>query len=180
MRLIAVDVKTTGLDVEQGNRIVEIGAVEIADRNLTGRTFHRLVDPQRAFEPGVTEVTGLTLEATQGKPLFAAISGEFLEFVREDAQLILHNASWGLGFLGNELLNAGWPRGRFAGCATTHDTLALAKQRFPGQRNNIDALCRRLNVDNSHRDLHGALLDANLIARIYLGLTQGESGEAEA
>lgn len=179
MRLIAVDVKTTGLDVGQGNRIVEIGAVEIVDRNLTGRIFHRLVDPQRAFEPGVTEVTGITLEATQGKPQFAAIAGEFLAFVR-DAPLILHNATWGLGFLGHELLKAGWPRGRFAGCATTHDTLALAKQRFPGQRNSIDALCRRLDVDNSHRELHGALVDANLIARIYLGLTQGERGEAEA
>lgn len=179
MRKIVLDTETTGLSWEKGNRVVEIGCVELVERRPTGRTFHRYLNPQREFEAGAQEVTGLTLEFLADKPLFADVADEFLEFV-QDAELVIHNAAFDLGFLDAELAALGRQYGRMADRTSVLDSLELARQRYPGQRNSLDALCRRLGVDNTHRQLHGALLDAQLLAEVYLALTagQGEIGFA--
>lgn len=173
MRQIVLDTETTGLSWEKGNRVVEIGCVELVERRPTGRTFQRYLNPQREFEPGAQEVTGLTLEFLADKPLFADVVEEFLEFVG-DAELVIHNAAFDLGFLDAELALAGASYGRMRERCPVLDSLELARQRYPGQRNSLDALCRRLGVDNSHRQLHGALLDAQLLADAYLALTAGQ------
>jgi DNA polymerase-3 subunit epsilon len=181
MRQIILDTETTGLSWERGNRVVEIGCVEFMERRPTGRTFHCYLNPDCAFEPGAQEVTGLTLEFLADKPRFAAVVDEFLAFI-DGAELIIHNAAFDVGFLDNELRLAGPQYGSLGQRCTIEDTLLLARQRFPGQRNSLDALCRRFGVDNTHRQLHGALLDAQLLADVYLALTsgQGEIGfEAE-
>ena len=179
MRQIVLDTETTGLSWERGNRIVEIGCVELVERRPTGRTFQRYLNPGREFEAGAQEVTGLTLEFLADKPQFADVVEEFLEFVH-GAELIIHNAAFDIGFLDAELVLAGSQYGRMRERVTVQDSLELARQRYPGQRNSLDALCRRLGVDNSHRQLHGALLDAQLLAEAYLALTagQGEIGFA--
>jgi DNA polymerase-3 subunit epsilon len=173
VRQIVLDTETTGLEVSKGNRIVEIGCIELLERRPTGRVFHRYLDPERDMEPGAMEVTGLTREFLAGKPRFEAVAGEFLEFV-EGAELIIHNAAFDMAFLEHELSLLGGSHGRLSDRVTVTDSLAMARERFPGQRNSLDALCRRFGVDNAHRELHGALLDAQLLAEVYLALTAGQ------
>ncbi|MEO6264357.1 MAG: DNA polymerase III subunit epsilon [Luteimonas sp.] len=181
MRQIVLDTETTGLSWDRGNRVVEIGCVELVERRPTGRTFQRYLNPEREFEPGAQEVTGLTWEFLADKPKFADVADEFLAFV-DGAELVIHNAAFDIGFLDAELSRLGPHYGRMHVRCRVEDSLALARQRYPGQRNSLDALCRRLGVDNSHRQLHGALLDAQLLAEAYLALTsgQGEIGFASS
>lgn len=173
MRQIVLDTETTGLEWKKGNRVVEIGCVELVERRPTGRTYHCYLNPKREFEPGAQEVTGLTLEFLADKPLFEDVVDEFLAFV-DGAELVIHNAAFDIGFLDSELGRLGTGRGCMADHASVLDSLYLARQRYPGQRNSLDALCRRLGVDNAHRQLHGALLDAQLLAEVYLALTAGQ------
>ena len=173
MRQIVLDTETTGLEWKKGNRVVEIGCVELAERRPTGRTWQRYLNPRREFEPGAQEVTGLTLEFLADKPLFEDVADDFLAFV-DGAELVIHNAAFDIGFLDSELGRLG-NGGRMADRVSVLDSLELARQRYPGQRNSLDALCRRLGVDNAHRQLHGALLDAQLLAEVYLALTAGQS-----
>jgi DNA polymerase-3 subunit epsilon len=173
MRQIVLDTETTGLSWEKGNRVVEIGCVELVERRPTGRTFQRYLNPECDFEPGAQEVTGLTREFLADKPKFAEVVEEFLAFV-DGAELVIHNAAFDIGFLDAELARVGPQYQPMRVRCTIEDSLALARQRFPGQRNSLDALCRRLGVDNSHRQLHGALLDAQLLVDAYLALTSGQ------
>jgi|SRR5690606_6701032 len=173
MRQVILDTETTGLSWERGNRVVEIGCVELVERRPTGRTYHQYLNPDCAFEQGAQEVTGLTLEFLADKPRFAEIVDEFLAFI-DGAELVIHNAAFDVGFLDNELRLAGDQYGCLADRCRIEDSLLLARERFPGQRNSLDALCRRLGVDNTHRQLHGALLDAQLLAEVYIGLTSGQ------
>ena len=181
MRQVVLDTETTGLSWEKGNRVVEIGCVEFVQRRPTGRTFHQYLNPGCAFEPGAQEVTGLTLEFLADKPRFADIVDAFLAFV-DGAELVIHNAEFDLGFLDHELRLLGDHYGCVRDRCAVEDSLLMARRRYPGQRNSLDALCRRLGVDNTARQLHGALLDAQLLAEVYLGLTsgQGEIGFADA
>lgn len=173
MRQIVLDTETTGLSWEKGNRIVEVGCIELIERRPTGRQFQRYFNPGREMEPGAQEVTGLSLDFLLDKPRFETVLDELLDFIR-GAELIIHNASFDVGFLNHELSLAGAHYGRLEHHASVLDTLAMARERFPGQRNSLDALCKRLGVDNGHRKLHGALLDAELLAEVYLGLTAGQ------
>jgi len=173
MRQVVLDTETTGLSWEKGNRVVEIGCIELLERRPTGRHFQRYLNPGREMEPGAQEVTGLTYEFLSDKPLFEHIVEEFLDFIR-GAELIIHNASFDVGFLDSELARVGAQHGRLREHATVLDTLMLARERYPGQRNSLDALCKRLGVDNGHRKLHGALLDAELLAEVYLSMTAGQ------
>jgi DNA polymerase-3 subunit epsilon len=175
MRQIVLDTETTGLEWKKGNRVVEIGCVELRERRPTGRTWQQYIHPEREFEPGAQEVTGLTLDFLADKPKFAEIADAFLEFI-DGAELIIHNAAFDVGFLDHELSLLGPGYGRLRDrVAGIEDSLEMARQRYPGQRNSLDALCRRLGVDNAHRQLHGALLDAQLLAEVYLSLTSGQS-----
>ncbi|KAF1709217.1 DNA polymerase III subunit epsilon [Pseudoxanthomonas kalamensis DSM 18571] len=173
MRQIILDTETTGLEWKKNNRIVEIGCVELVERRPSGRTYHQYIHPEREFEPGAAEVTGLSLDFLNGKPKFAEIADEFLAFV-DGAELVIHNAAFDIGFLDYELSLLGPHYGRMEQRVQVEDSLQLARQRFPGQRNSLDALCRRLGVDNAHRQLHGALLDAQLLCEVYLHLTAGQ------
>ena len=173
MRQVILDTETTGLSWERGNRVVEIGCVEFVERRPTGRTYHQYLNPDREFEQGAQEVTGLTLDFLADKPRFAEVVDEFLAFI-DGAELVIHNAAFDVGFLDNELRLAGAHHGCLADRCRIEDSLALARERYPGQRNSLDALCRRLGVDNTHRQLHGALLDAQLLAEVYIGLTSGQ------
>lgn len=173
MRQIVLDTETTGLSWDKGNRVVEIGCVELLERRPTGRTFQCYLDPECDFEPGAQEVTGLTREFLAGKPKFADVVDEFLAFI-DGAELVIHNAAFDLGFLDAELRRLGAGHAPLRERCAVEDSLELARQRYPGQRNSLDALCRRLGVDNSHRQLHGALLDAQLLAEAYLALTAGQ------
>lgn len=174
MRQIILDTETTGLEWKKGNRVVEIGCVELIERRLSGRTWQRYLHPDREFEPGAQEVTGLTLEFLADKPRFAEVADEFLAFI-DGAELIIHNAAFDVGFLDYELSLLGPQYGRITDRAQVEDTLDMARKRYPGQRNSLDALCKRLGVDNTHRHLHGALLDAQLLTEVYLALTSGQS-----
>ena len=174
MRQIVLDTETTGLEHAQGHRVIEIGGVELIDRRLTGRRFHCYVNPEREVEPGAFEVHGIGNEFLADKPLFAQIAHELLEFVR-GAELIIHNAPFDIGFLDNELTLQGGQHGRITDHCRVIDTLALARQRHPGQKNSLDALCKRYAVDNSQRELHGALLDAEILADVYLRMTGGQT-----
>ncbi|WP_433853858.1 DNA polymerase III subunit epsilon [Stenotrophomonas nitritireducens] len=171
MRQIVLDTETTGLEWKKGNRVVEIGCVELLERRPSGNNFHRYLKPDCEFEVGAQEVTGLSLEFLADKPRFEEIVDEFLAYV-DGAELIIHNAAFDMGFLENEMALSG--REPLAGRVTVTDTLAMARERFPGQRNSLDALCRRLGVDNSHRHLHGGLLDAQILADVYIALTSGQ------
>lgn len=173
MRQVVLDTETTGLSWERGNRVIEIGCIELLERRPTGKRFQRYLNPGRDIEPGAQEVTGLTVEFLSDKPSFEQVAGEFLDFIR-GAELIIHNADFDVGFLDYELGLLGPGFGRIRDHAGVLDTLRLARERFPGQRNSLDALCRRLGVDNAHRKLHGALLDAELLAEVYLSLTAGQ------
>ena len=173
MRQIALDTETTGLEVQQGHRVIEIGAVELVERRVTRRTFHTYLNPDRAIDEGAREVTGIADEFLLDKPRFHEVADDFLAFI-EGAELIIHNAAFDVGFLDAELHRAGTHHGRVVDHAQVLDTLQMARERYPGQRNNLDALCRRLGVDNAHRDLHGGLLDAQLLAEVYLAMTSGQ------
>ena len=177
-RQVVLDTETTGLEWKKGNRVVEIGCVELVERRPTGRTFQCYLNPDREFEPGAQEVTGLTWEFLADKPRFAEVVDEFLAFI-EGAELVIHNAAFDIGFLDAELARLDGYGSMRQRC-TVEDSLLLARQRFPGQRNSLDALCKRLGVDNSQRQLHGALLDAQILTDVYLALTagQGEIGFA--
>jgi len=173
MRQIILDTETTGLEWKKGNRVVEIGCVELLERRPTGNTYHQYINPQREFEQGAAEVTGLSLEFLADKPLFADIADDFLAFI-DGAELIIHNATFDIGFLDYELSLLGERYGRMHDRVQVEDSLLMARQRFPGQRNSLDALCKRLGVDNAHRQLHGALLDAQLLCEVYLYMTAGQ------
>ncbi len=172
MRLIALDTETTGLESEGGHRIIEIGCVEVVNRRLTHNNLHFYLNPERAIDEGATRVHGMTLDDLRDKPRFAEIADRLLEFCR-GAEIVIHNAAFDVGFLDAELSRLG--RGPFSGhCSSVTDSLALAKERYPGKRNSLDALCERLMVPNRHRTLHGALLDAELLAEVYLSMTRGQ------
>ena len=172
MRQIVLDTETTGLEADKGHRIIEIGCVELLHRRPTGRTFHRYLNPGRDIDPGAQAVHGITAERLAGEPVFAAVADELLAFIA-GAELVIHNAPFDVGFLDAELKLLGMAPGISARC-TVQDTLALAKRMHPGQRNSLDALCKRYNVDNAHRSLHGALLDARILADVYLQMTGGQ------
>ncbi len=175
MRQIFLDTETTGLYADQGDRVIEIGCIEMVDRRYTegaaGR-FHHYLNPQRSSHPDALRVHGITDEFLADKPLFADIAADLLAFVK-DAELIIHNASFDLGFLDAELARLGLPPLR-QHVARVTDSLLMAREMFPGKSNSLDALCKRLEVDNSGRDLHGALLDAGLLAEVYIRLTRGQ------
>ena len=172
MRQVVLDTETTGLEVEQRHRIVEIGCVELFNRRLTGRSFHRYLNPERDIDEGAQQVHGLSRERLSSEPTFSQVHVEFLEFIR-DAELIIHNAPFDVAFLNSELALID-SQNRIADLCRVLDSLALARQMHPGQRNNLDALCKRYSVDNSHRDYHGALLDARILAEVYLAMTGGQ------
>jgi len=172
MRRIVLDTETTGLNARLGDRIIELGCVEIAGRRLTGNHFHRYVNPERESEEGALKVHGITGEFLQDKPKFREIAAEFLEYVN-GAELIIHNAAFDVEFLNRELALLDLPPIE-QHCATVVDTLRLAKDLHPGKRNSLDALCERYQVNNAHRALHGALLDAELLAEVYLAMTRGQ------
>lgn len=182
MRQIVLDTETTGLEPEQGHRIIEIGCVELVYRRTTGRQFHKYLNPERVVDPGAVEVHGLTDEFLADKPLFADVVEEFLEFV-DGAELVIHNAEFDVGFLNHELRRWRAEGEDLRKRCSVLDTLALARRLHPGQRNSLDALCRRYMIDNSRRDLHGALLDAQILADVYLAMTGGQAAltlDAEA
>jgi DNA polymerase III subunit epsilon len=178
MRQIVFDTETTGLEPELGHRIIEIGAIELVNRRRTGRQFHRYLCPDRTIDPGAAQVHGLTTEFLSGQPRFADIFDELREFMA-GAELIIHNAPFDVAFMDAELAMLA-AKGVLEQKLTTRDvcsvldTLALARQMHPGQRNSLDALCKRYSIDNSHRDLHGALLDADLLLEVYLAMTGGQ------
>ena len=172
MRQIFLDTETTGLSPESGDRMVEIGCIEMDNRRLTGRHLHFYLNPERRNGEGAVAVHGLTDEFLSDKPLFAHVVDEMLEFV-SGAEIIIHNASFDVGFLNEELRRCGKPKFSTHVSAIT-DTLAMARDQFPGKSNSLDALCKRLEVDNSNRTLHGALIDANLLAEVYIRLTRGQ------
>ncbi len=172
MRQIFLDTETTGLDPAQGHRIIEIAAVEVINRRLTKNHFHVYLNPDREIDLGAQQVHGITLEFLQDKPRFPDVVAEFLDFIA-GGELIIHNAPFDVGFLDHELGMLGMPGVR-QGCAGIIDTLKMAKEMRPGQRNNLDALCRHFGIDNSSRTLHGALLDAELLADVYLAMTRGQ------
>ena len=183
MRQVVLDTETTGLQTEAGDRIIEIGCIELIDRKFTERTFHRYVNPERAVGPGALEVHGIDDDFLSTQPLFEDVATEFLEFVH-DAELIIHNADFDVGFINHELQRLGTPVQDIREHCRVLDTLALARRMHPGQQNSLDALAKRYHVDNSRRKLHGALLDAGILAEVYLAMTGGQTsllleGEAE-
>ena len=175
MRQVVLDTETTGLEWEKGHRIIEIGCVELVNRRKTERTFHRYLQPDREIDEAAEEVHGLSSEMLADKPNFKQIVGEFLDFV-DGAELVIHNADFDVGFLNYELRMAGWEPDKIEHSCRVLDTLKLARQLHPGQRNSLDALCKRYDIDNSRRDVHGALLDARAIAR---DLTRRRESEEE-
>ena len=173
MRQIVLDTETTGLETSQDHRIIEIGCVELVGRKLTGRHYHQYVNPQRKVDEGAMEVHGITDQFLEDKPLFDQVAKEFLEFV-DGADLIIHNAPFDVGFINHEIAKLSGKYQVIETSCRIIDTLALARQKHPGQKNNLDALCKRYGVDNSARDLHGALLDAEILADVYLLMTGGQ------
>lgn len=174
-RQIILDTETTGLEVGQGHRLIEIGCVELVNRKLTGRHFHQYVNPDREVDTGAFEVHGISNAFLADKPRFHQVVDAFLDFV-DGADLIIHNASFDLGFINNELKLSGYgTRAPLERSLHVIDTLLLARSKHPGQKNNLDALCKRYSVDNSQRDLHGALLDAEILADVYLLMTGGQT-----
>lgn len=172
MRLVMLDTETTGLKVEEGHRLIEIGCVECIDRRLSDRQFHVYLNPEREIDEGATQVHGWTWDQLKDKPLFSQVADELLEFV-QGAALVIHNAEFDLGFIDDELRRIGRPSLR-SQVGSVIDSLATARDLHPGQRNSLDALCQRYGVRNEHRVLHGALLDAQLLADVYLSMTRGQ------
>jgi DNA polymerase-3 subunit epsilon len=173
-RKIVLDTETTGLEPANGHRIIEIGCVEMANRRLTGNTYHVYLQPDREIDAGAMEVHGITNEFLADKPRFADVAEDFVAFIR-GAELIIHNAPFDVGFINTELTRIGSPHGKVADFCSVVDTLVLARQLHPGQRNNLDALCKRYGVNNEHRELHGALLDSEILADVYLAMTGGQT-----
>lgn len=181
MRQIVLDTETTGLEPEQGHRIIEIGCVELVERRLTGHNFHVYLQPDREIDAGAIEVHGITNEFLADKPRFADVVEDLLNYLR-GAELIIHNAPFDMGFLNAELTRLG-DREALESCCAVLDTLVMARDLHPGQRNSLDALCNRYDVDNAHREKHGALLDAEILADVYLAMTGGQTAmfvEADA
>ncbi len=174
MRQIVLDTETTGLETSQGHRIIEIGCVELVGRKLTGRHYHQYIQPQRLVDEGAMEVHGITNEFLQDKPLFAQIANDFFEFIK-GAELIIHNAPFDIGFINHEFAMLSPQLPKVDTQCSVIDTLVMARQKHPGQKNNLDILCKRYGVDNSQRDLHGALLDAEILADVYLFMTGGQT-----
>jgi DNA polymerase-3 subunit epsilon len=174
MRQIVLDTETTGLSPTEGHRIIEIGCVELIDRRLTGNHFHVYLNPEREIDAGAIEVHGISNEFLLDKPLFADVVTDFIDFIR-DAELVIHNAPFDVGFLDHELKLLGRKQGQISHFSTVLDTLVMARKKHPGQRNSLDALCKRYGIDNSHRELHGALLDAEILSDVYLLMTGGQT-----
>ncbi len=172
MRQIVLDTETTGLEPQLGHRIIEIGCVELINRRLTGNHYHQYINPVREVESGAIEVHGITNEFLVDKPRFEQIAGKFLEFIK-GAELVIHNAPFDVGFINHEFNRIGIPP--VTEVCPVLDTLVMSRQKHPGQRNSLDALCKRYGVDNSQRDLHGALLDAEILADVYLIMTGGQT-----
>ena len=173
MRQIVLDTETTGIDPNEGHRIIEIGCVELVERALTGRNYHVYVNPGREVEAEAVAIHGITNEFLADKPLFAVVADEFFEFIR-GAELVIHNAAFDVGFMDAEFGRLDGGRKTAEHCGIV-DTLAIARKRHPGQKNNLNALCKRYGIDNSNRELHGALLDAEILADVYLLLTGGQT-----
>jgi DNA polymerase-3 subunit epsilon len=173
-RQIVLDTETTGLSPEEGHRIIEIGCVEIVNRRLTGKHYQQYLQPDRRIDTGAMEVHGISEEFLQDKPRFADIVRSFLEFV-EGAELIIHNAPFDVGFINHELKLLGSEHGALEQYCSITDTLAMARKMHPGQKNSLDALCKRYSIDNTQRTLHGALLDAEILADLYLAITGGQA-----
>lgn len=172
-RLVVLDTETTGLDPAAGHRVIEFGGVEVVDRRLTGRNLHLYLQPDREVDPAAIEVHGIRDADLVGKPRFADVREEILDYI-DGAELVIHNAAFDVGFLEHEFRLAGHPVVLGERCHVT-DTLAMARRRYPGQRNSLDALCKRLDIDNARRVLHGALLDAEILADVYLAMTGGQA-----
>jgi DNA polymerase-3 subunit epsilon len=177
MRQIVLDTETTGLEAELGHRIIEIGCVELVNRRATGRTFHRYLNPEREIDDAALAVHGISRTDLDGQPRFAEIHEELLAFL-VDAELVIHNAEFDVTFLDAELARVPGEIRRIASLSRVLDTLALAREMHPGQRNSLDALAKRYEIDNSHRELHGALLDARILADVYLAMTGGQGALA--
>lgn len=173
-RQIVLDTETTGLEHRQGHRIIEIGCVELINRKLTGNNFHQYINPQREIDQGALEVHGISTEFLADKPLFSDISVAMMTYLK-GAELIIHNAAFDVGFLDAELEKLSGQSPKIAEVCGVHDTLLQARKMFPGQRNDLDSLCRRFEINNTHRELHGALLDAEILADVYLAMTGGQS-----
>ena len=173
MRQIVLDTETTGLEPKEGHNIIEIGCVEMFNRRITGKTYHQYIKPDRDVEAEAMRVHGITNEFLEDKPKFSAVVDEFIEFIR-GAELIIHNAAFDVGFIDAELERNNHHERVDHICLVT-DTLKMARKKHPGQKNNLDALCRRYGIDNSHRELHGALLDSEILADVYLFLTGGQT-----
>ncbi len=175
MRYVVLDTETTGMPVTDGHRIIEIGCIELDGRQPTGRHYHVYLQPDRAIDEGAIAVHGITDDYLKDKPRFKDIADEFFEFI-QGAELVIHNAPFDIGFINNEYALLGQSeRSEISAHCSVLDTLVMARERHPGQRNNLDALCRRYGVDNSGRDLHGALLDAEILAEVYLAMTGGQT-----
>ena len=174
MRQIVLDTETTGLDPKEGHRIIEIGCVEMIERRLTGNNFHQYLQPEREIDAAAIEVHGITNEFLADKPRFQDVARDFIDYVR-GAELIIHNAPFDVGFLDHELVRMSGTNPVIGELCAVTDTLVMAKKMYPGQRNSLDALCKRYDIDNSHRELHGALLDAEILADVYLMMTGGQA-----
>ncbi|MFV1982495.1 MAG: DNA polymerase III subunit epsilon [Thiohalomonadales bacterium] len=173
MRYIVLDTETTGLETSQGHRIIEIGCVEVIDRIITGNTYHQYINPEREIDEGAIEIHGISNEFLNDKPKFFDIVSDFMNFIK-GSELIIHNARFDIGFINYELSKLKGSKNKVEDSCTVLDTLALARKLHPGLKNNLDALCKRYNVNNSERDLHGALLDAEILADVYLSMTGGQ------
>ncbi|MFZ2725936.1 MAG: DNA polymerase III subunit epsilon [Methylococcaceae bacterium] len=173
-RIVVLDTETTGLNPQEGHRIIEIGAIELINRRITGKRFHCYLNPQRAIDEGAVAVHGLSNAFLDDKPLFADIAAEFIDFIR-DSELVIHNAPFDVGFINAEFSLMKPSLGAVSDYSTVFDTLVYARQKHAGQRNSLDALCKRYNVDNSHRELHGALLDAEILADVFLLMTGAQA-----
>ncbi|AZZ91789.1 DNA polymerase III subunit epsilon [Hahella sp. KA22] len=174
MRQIVLDTETTGLETSQGHRIIEIGCVEVVDRSLTGNHYHVYINPEREVDAGAFEVHGISNEFLADKPKFKQVAQDFLDFIN-GAELVIHNAAFDVGFIDYEFSMLGAPFGKVSDYCSVVDTLMMARKKHPGQKNNLDALCKRYGIDNSHRDLHGALLDSEILADVYLAMTGGQT-----
>lgn len=172
-RQVVLDTETTGLSTADNHRIIEIGCVELVNRRLTGETFHQYINPEREVDAGAMEVHGITNEFLVDKPKFAEVAEDFMRFI-DGAELIIHNAAFDVGFIDHELAKLTGPKQKVTDTCTVTDTLKLARDKHPGQKNNLDALCKRYDVDNSNRELHGALLDSEILADVYLAMTGGQ------
>jgi DNA polymerase-3 subunit epsilon len=174
-RLIVLDTETTGLEPSQGHRIIEIGCVELVNRRFTGNNYHQYIQPDREIDEGAQQVHGISTEFLQDKPRFEDVVDDLMQYLK-GAELVIHNAPFDVGFLDHELRMVGEEQGVIKDHCGVTDTLVMARKMHPGQKNNLDALCKRYDVNNSHRDLHGALLDAEILAEVYLRMTGGQVG----